>query len=268
MKNWKIKSISINPEIKGRFPKYDNEMAVAAKYAGEHGLKIGDEITLTAEGNEARYLISEFTQISNNLGKDCLLTHSGYERMGRLQNENYYINTADEVDIDAFNTEVSEEFGPDIYATVNIRSVMNGTTAVYVSLMTAIVITVLVLSACIVTFVLYLLVRTMLNSKKRDYGILKALGFTTGQLVLQTALSFMPAVIVSAVLGITMSALVINPLTALFLRGIGIVKCTFSIPVGFSIGAGAGLIVFAFAAACLLSMKIRKIAPRTLLTGE
>ncbi|MCI9153007.1 MAG: FtsX-like permease family protein [Ruminococcus sp.] len=252
----------------GRFPKYNNEMAVAAKYAREHGLKIGDEITLTAEGNEARYLISGFTQISNNLGKDCLLTRSGYERMGRLQNENYYINTVDEVDIDAFNTEVSEEFGPDIYATVNIRSVMNGSTAVYVSLMTAIVIAVLILSACIVTFVLYLLVRTMLNSKKRDYGILKALGFTTGQLVLQTALSFMPAVIVSAVLGITVSALVINPLTALFLRGIGIVKCTFSIPVGFSIAAGAGLIVFAFAAACLLSMKIRKIAPRTLLTGE
>lgn len=252
----------------GRFPKYDNEMAIAAKYAREHDLKIGDEIALTADGNEARYLISGFTQISNNLGKDCLLTRSGYERMGRLQNESYYINIADGVDIDAFNTEVGEEFGSDIYTTINILSVMNGTTAVYISLMTIIVIAVLVLSACIITFVLYLLVKTMLNSKKRDYGILKALGFTTGQLVLQTALSFMPAVIVSTAAGITVSMLIINPLTALFLRGIGIVKCTFHIPVGFSIAAGIGLVIFAFAAACLLSMKVRKIAPRALLDGE
>ena len=78
----------------------------------------------------------------------------------------------------------------------------------------------------------------------------------------------MPAVIVSTAAGITVSMLIINPLTALFLRGIGIVKCTFNIPVGFSIAAGIGLVIFAFAAACLLSMKVRKIAPRALLDGE
>ena len=137
---------------------------------------------------------------------------------------------------------------------------MKGTATIYVSLMTIIVIAVVVLSAVIIIFVLYLLVRTLLNSKKRDYGIMKALGFTTGQLILQTALSFMPAVIVSTVLGITVSAL--------FLRGIGIVKCTFTVPVGLITAGGAGLIVFAFLAACLLSLKVRRIAPKALLDGE
>lgn len=254
--------------FEGRFPKYDNEMAIAAKYAREKGFKIGDEITLTADGRKARYLISGFTQISNNLGKDCLLTRSGYERMGQLQDESYYINTADGVDIDDFNEDVSKKFGSDIYLTINIFSTMEGTATIYVSLMTIIVIAVVVLSAVIIIFVLYLLVRTLLNSKKRDYGIMKALGFTTGQLILQTALSFMPAVIVSTVLGITVSALVINPLTALFLRGIGIVKCTFTVPVGLITAGGAGLIMFAFLAACLLSLKVRRIAPKTLLDGE
>lgn len=254
--------------FEGRFPKYENEMALAAKYANEKGLKIGDEITLTADGSKARYLICGFTQISNNLGKDCLLTRSGYERMGRLQDESYYINTADGVDIDAFNEEISKKYGRDINMTINILSMLDGTATVYVSLMTIIVIAVLVLSALIILFVLYLLVRTMLNSKKRDYGIMKAMGFTTGQLILQTALSFMPAVIISTVLGIAVSALIINPLTALFLWGIGIVKCTFTVPAGFITAAGIGLIVFAFLAACLLSMKVRKIAPRALLEGE
>ena len=46
------------------------------------------------------------------------------------------------------------------------------------------------------------------------------------------------------------------------------VKCTFEIPLGFNIIAGIGLVLFAFAAACLMSLRIRKIAPMALLSGE
>lgn len=254
--------------FKGRFPRYDNEVAIAAKYAKEKGLNIGDEITLTAEGNEAKYLISGLTQTSNYLGKDCLLIRSGYERMGVLRDLSYYMNMEDGVDIDAFHAQVSEEFGQDIYASVNVQSVMDATASVYVSLMKILVVAILLLSMVIITFVLYLLVRTMLNSKKRDYGIMKALGFTTGQLILQTALSFMPAVLLSTVAGLIISALVINPLVSVFLKGIGIVKCTFVVPIGFIVVSGIGIILFAFAMACLLSLRIKRIVPRVLLAGE
>lgn len=254
--------------FEGRFPKYDNEIAVAAKYAGEKDLEIGDEITVTADGKQAKYIISGFTQISNNLGKDCLLTRAGYERLGELKNASYYINLAAGNDIGTFNTEIKERFGDDVNATIDIRATIDGGASVYVSLMTIIVIAVLVLSMVVIIFVLYLLVRTMLGNKKRDYGILKALGFTTGQLILQTALSFMPAVILSAVIGVSFCSFIINPLTAFFLRNIGIVKCTFIVPAGYNLLAGLGLILFTFLAACLLSVRIRKIAPGTLLSGE
>ena len=145
---------------------------------------------------------------------------------------------------------------------------IEGVGGVYVSLMTIIVIAILVLSALIILFVLYLLVRTMLNNKLRDYGILKSMGFTTRQLILQTALSFMPAVILSTFLGIIISCAVINPLMSLFLSTMGIVKCTFEIPVAFSTLAGIGLIIISFGIACLLSLKIKKIAPKNLLVGE
>ena len=112
------------------------------------------------------------------------------------------------------------------------------------------------------------MVRTMLNNKKRDYGILKSLGFTSGQLVMQTALAFMPAVILSTVAGLILGSIVINPLMSLFLSGIGIVKCTFTVPAGFVTAAGAGIIALSFAIACLLSLKVKKIAPCALLRGE
>lgn len=254
--------------IEGRFPKHDNEVALAAKYAGDKDLEIGDEITLRAGGREADYLICGLTQISNNLGEDCLLTRAGYEKMAELQNLSFYINVAERVNIDGFNEEISEEFGDRIHTAINVDATVAGGSKVYVSLMKMIVIAILALSGLITVFVLYLLVRVLLNGKKKDYGIMKALGFTTRQLILQTSLSFMPVVILSAAAGIIVSAVFINPLTALFLQGIGIVKCTFTVPIGFITISGILLVLFVFAVTCVLSLKIKRISPKDLLSGE
>lgn len=254
--------------IEGRFPRFDNEIAVAAMYAKKNDLKIGEEITITIGGKDGDYIITGFSQISNNLGKDCLLTRSGYERIGTLQNTNYYMELTDSVDIDDFNLEIERRCGDEVNVTINIKSTIDSASVVYVSLMKVIVIAILALSTIVIVFVLYLLVRTMLSNKRRDYGILKAIGFTTGQLILQTAFSFMPAVTISTAIGLIISYFLINPLTAVFLSGIGIVKCTFTVPVMFITIAGIGLILFAFGITCLLSLKIKKIAPRTLLVGE
>ncbi len=257
-----------NVVFEGRFPRYDNEIAIAVKYADEKGFAIGSEIEITVNGKTETFLISGFTQISNSLGRDCLLTREGYERFGEPAMVSYYINLTDGTDIDVFNEEMNEKLGENANAFINIQTTLEGASKVYISLMTIIVFAILILSAIIIAFVLYLLVRTMLNNKKRDYGTLKALGFTTKQLILQTALSFMPAVVLSAILGLVLSALTINPLLSVFLRGIGIVKCTFAVPVGFITVAGVGLIGFTFAMACLLSLKIKKITPKSLLSGE
>lgn len=252
----------------GRFPKYDNEIAIGAKYAKEKGFAVGDEIEIMANGNTETYLISGFTQVTNNLGRDCLFTRSGYERLGTLSETGYYINLTDGTDADTFNAEVKKEFADSVTIVMNMKSVIEALSKVYVSLMTVIVIAILVLSVIIIAFVLYLLVRTMLNNKKRDYGIMKSLGFTTGQLILQTALSFMPAIMISTVVGLILGCFGINPILSLFFSTLGIVKCTFAVPVGFIVAAGTLLVLFAFVMACLLSLKIRKITPKALLLGE
>ena len=180
----------------------------------------------------------------------------------------YYINMAKGQDVEEFNVRVSEALGAEINAVINIEAVLSGSAGVYVSMMKIIVAAILVLSVVVIAFVLYLLVRSLLNTKKRDYGILKAMGYTSGQLILQTALSFMPVMILSLTAGLAVCAVIINPLTALFLQGIGIVECTFRIPVRFIVLAGMGLAAFAFGVLCLLSLKVRRIAPRTLLVQE
>lgn len=254
--------------IEGRFPKYENEVVLGAKYAKEYGLAPGDEVSLKIGGAQEKYLVAGLVQISNNLGKDCILTRGGYEKMDLLLNVSYYVNLVDGTDIDAFNTEFSERFGTEMNAALNILSILEGTSSVYVLLITLIVAAVLILGGITVAFVLYLLAGSLVNSKKREYGILKSIGFTTGRLILQTALSFMPAAVISAAVGVAVGIQIINPLLSLFLGGIGLVRCSYAVPAALCAAGGLALIVFTFAAACLMSLRIRKIAPRELLAGE
>lgn len=253
---------------KGRFPKYDNEVAVGAKYADENHLIIGDVISLSAQGKQEEYLITGLTQTSNNLGKDALLTRSGYERLGKLNAISYYINVKEGIDIDAFHDEVKERFGSDILLVVNVRNTIDASASVYISIMTLIVFVLFALSLIIVTIVLYLLVKTMLNHKKHEYGILKAIGFTSFQLMIQTIKSFLPVIMISTLIGILCSAWLINPLLSIFLKNIGIVHCMFIIPADFLAIAGIAMILYTLLLILLLSLRIRKIAPITLLNKE
>ncbi|MCI8541451.1 MAG: ABC transporter permease [Erysipelotrichaceae bacterium] len=254
--------------FEGRYPRYDNEVAIAAKYANDQDLRIGDEITLALGDRKERYLITGLIQITNNLGKDCLMTRSGFERLRPLQNTSYYVNLDENVEIDAFHEEISGYFGREVNALINIRTTIASASSVYVMLMSGIVIAILVLSVLIITFVLYLLVKTLLNNKVQEYGVYKALGYTTRQLILQTALSFMPSVVLSLGLGLLVNAWLINPLVTIFLSGIGIVKCTFIVPHMFNCIAGLVIVLFTFCLICLMARRIKRITPKQLLVGE
>lgn len=257
-----------NLVINGRFPKYDNEIAIGIKYAEENDLAIGDQITLTAKQNTADYLITGFTQTSNNLGKDCLLTRNGYERLGNMTLVSYYINMDEDADIDAFHEQVKQRFGSDLHIMVNVRKTIEANVSVYVNIMTMIVFATFALSLIVITIVLYLMVKTFLNHKRHAYGILKSLGFTSHQLMIQTIKSFLSIVAISAMLGFFLSVSIINPLLAIFLRDIGLLICKFIIPFDFLVIFGILFLLYIFMMVYFLSRKIKKITVVSLLKRE
>ncbi len=254
--------------IKGRFPKYENEVAIGIKYANDKGLHLGDEITISVSGKEQTYLISGLTQFASAIGKDCLMTRSGYQRLEHLTTITYYIQLQDEVDIDTFHTDMQNKLSTHLIDVINGKATYQGMLSEYITFVTMIVVGLIVLSTFIVSFVLYLLVRVMLNKKKREYGIMKAFGVTTKQLILQTAISFLPIQIIATGVGVVISCCIVNPLFSFMLSKIGIVICHFAIPVGMIIIVSICMIAVSFVLVCMLSRKIKKISPKELLMGE
>ena len=104
--------------------------------------------------------------------------------------------------------------------------------------------------------------------EKRSYGINKALGFTSGQLMVQTMISNIPSVIIGVVLG----TLVANPVSRMLMVStlglFGIKSVDTSIPLYGIILTFAGIVCVAMVTSLLCSMSIRKVEPVGLLTEE
>ena len=72
--------------------------------------------------------------------------------------------------------------------------------------------------------VIRLLLKTIFIKREKEFGIKKAVGFTSSQLRLQLALSLMPTSLIAALTGAVMGHVLINPLFALVFRSFGIME--------------------------------------------
>lgn len=260
----------------GRLPIYDNEVAIGAKHALERGLAVGDTIDLGTGDNSKPYLIVGLSQGTNYLGDDAYLTREGYKRIESLDEVTYYIdlngiNATDDAaaeDVDKFIEDLQEKLGNVPGTGMNQISWKNAMISVYVVAIQAIICVLAVLTILLTVLVMGLLTRTVLNTRMHEFGILKAIGYTTKNLVWQTLLSFMSVLIPAEVAGFVLWSLTANSIISLFMRSLGTMRCSFDIPAGLIAGLGIALLGFSLCIIALMAGRIRRVEPVTLLADD
>lgn len=246
---------------KGRFPKYDNEVCVSGKFAKEYGYKIGDEIKLNYGDSEYAYLITGFIQSCNNSGREALMSEvaAGHIVDMNTMPTGIWFDADGEKDTNRILEACKEKFGDKIVTTLNFYELMDGFMKTFKSITVLMLVSMLIISAVVIMLVLYLFIKTLLYNKRKDYGIYKALGFTSKDLMLQTAGSFMPTIILSVIVFSIVSYFTANTYMSFIMVSFGMMKCSFVIPVGGVVIIGIGMIILAFVFAMLQTRKIKKI---------
>ena len=145
---------------------------------------------------------------------------------------------------------------------------MKGSMSTFKVIANAMVTIISIVCSIVILLVLYLLIKTLINNKKKDYGILKAIGYTSKNIVFQNAISFMPSIILSVISSCIISSYIVNPFITLVMSMFGIMKLTFEIPVMMIIFMGIVFVIVSFIFALILSLRIKKIEPYNLLRGE
>ncbi|WP_034449141.1 ABC transporter permease [Butyrivibrio sp. AE2032] len=263
---------------KGRLPEYDNEIAVSGSFARAYGFEIGDEIKIDYGDNAFNYLITGFIQTANNQGREAIFSYKAADHIMDIDSiPGWYwfdlTNESEDVDenIDEVNRileECEDKYGIHIVSTMNFYKMIGGAMTTFQGISLMMLVVMCSISVVVIALILFLLIKSLVYHKRKDYGIYKALGYTSGSLMLQTAMSFMPSVIASAIVFSVVSYNVANPYISLFMRSFGLMKCDFAIPVPGVVAIGAGLTVVSFFLALLQTRRIRKIEAYNMLVAE
>ena len=212
----------------GNNPSDSGEIAVGSAFSDDYS--IGDTFKLTVNGTTHNYTICGFIQSVNNNGIIAELTDYGYNNISDkpLYSLNIYTNGKN---IDSFVDKLNGDYSD---YTVNVSNASKETRtmqAMYSSLITIVAILLFIITVLIILLILYVIMRSMTSSLKTDFGIYKAMGFTSRQLIMQTVGSITPIVLISsmlsAVLGISYLPVMFNGIFSV----IGALKNNFEIPV-------------------------------------
>ena len=263
---------------KGRLPEYDHEVVISGAFAKAYNFEIGDEIKLDYGDNSYNYLITGLIQTTNNNGREALLTYKAADHV--IDTEQipgwFWFDMIDETDDYSVNSErlekildeCKDEYAAHIISTMNFYDMLGGSMTTFKSISAMMLILMVTISVIVIALILFLLIKSLIYHKRKDYGIYKALGYTSGSLMLQTALSFMPAVIASIIAFSIGSYYGANPYMSTFMRAFGLMKCDFDIPVTGVVIIGTGLALVSFILALLQTRRIKKIEAYNMLVAE
>lgn len=154
------------------------------------------------------------------------------------------------------------------YVITNITDIFAGTQAAmntFVVTFSNISLGILLSTLFVITLMVTLLVKTIIANGRTKYGILKAIGYTTPQLMLQIAMSLMPATVTGVLLGIFITGVMRNRLMGIVFKQIGVAHVEIAMPVAGISTIAFGLIVFTFSIAMLEAGRVRKISVYELL---
>ena len=263
------KLVNTNVCIDGRLSKYENEISISAKFARINNIEIGDEVEFSFAGNKVKYLVTGFVQTTNNNGREAFMTLDAANRFTDLSESNaYYWFDSTEDETQNVLDDVYNIYGNHIITTMNFYTIMSSAMTTFKAIALIMFLIVCVVSVIVILLVLYLFVKTLLHNKRIEYGIMKSMGYTSKDLMLQTTLSFMPSITISVIIFSIISYFTQNPFMNLIMINFGLVKCTFIIPILGIVLIGLFLILISFLLAIFESRKIKNIEPYKLLIEE
>jgi len=247
--------------FEGRHPKHNNEVAIGGKMAADLKKHIGGEITLTYGGKTKEYLITGLLQSANNMGYDMEITLDGIKEL----DPNYkpgvvYVYLQENFSMERFTASINQKYTSEITSVMDIGKMINSQMGVYKQIVTLFSVVILFVTAILITLILSLVIRTVIIQKQKYLGIQKALGFTSGQLMLQLVYEILPVIFIGIITGGVCGFFFINPVLSILFFNIGMVKMQFVMKSEVFILVAIGIIIYSLIMTLLLAMRIKKIS--------
>lgn len=247
----------------GEHPKKADEIAIGSSFSEDY--EIGDTFKLTLNGEDYSYKVTGYIQSVNNNGLIAEITDSGYDKLSDtpLYSLNLYMD--EDEDIGSFVDKLDKDY--DEY-TVNVSNAAKETESMqmmYSSLITIVAALLFIVTVLIILLILYVILHSMITNLKTDFGIYKAMGFTSNQLIIQTVGSITPVVLFGAVLSAVLGIVYLPGMFNGIFGVIGAMKNNFEIPLYMLLITAAILTIVNIVIGAALCRPIKRITAYSLI---
>ncbi len=253
--------------LEGRLPEYDNEIVLTTIICKELGVGLGDIVYIKGSGEEKDYILVGIDQKINNMGKKAMMTLEGGKRLNGTDTvKTLYIYAKEGITGEKLQDQLKETYPQQ--EVIDAEELAMGSLKNVTVVMEMICKIFAVITVFVVGLIVFLLIKSTVISQRKNYGICKALGFTTKQLCVQTIFSNLPVMFTGALTGALLSNYSAQPMVTTCLSFVGIQKCDISITPFYFVLAVMEITVTAFLVALFTSAGIRKIEPVKMLTED
>lgn len=263
-----------NPSLyAGRYPKHENETAISGNLAEALGKEIGDTIEVSQifqeAAGEGTFLIVGLTQGTYTGGMDIYLTMEGLSLVDPgAQWQTVHIYLEEGIDAEEYCSRLEERFLDRISYAGGFERVFYSQLAPIISSVSGVVSFIMAVMFLLVIIMGYFVTNSILLTHKRNFGIMKALGYSNGQIISQTVVTFMLYIAGGSLLGGIALYFGSNAVLAGLFRGMGVYRLTFRFPAVWIVV----LVLCMEAAGCLTAFlsawRVRKIVPCSLIKAE
>lgn len=258
----KTDNLVVDNVVEGRRPRFDNEIMLTSLMAEKLDVALGDVVYIEMNGKRQDYLLTGISQGINHLGKKGMITKEGLQRLNSEITPNIlYIYVKDGSNLKSVLNEIKTVLSDKNAEVLNFREYASSTMNSIMTVMKALCMVMLITVILVLAMVLILLIQSQLVRDMKILGIYKALGYTTGQLITQTIMSYIPIVSAGAFTGCIIAWFGINPSFVLCLSAFGIKKCSMNINPAYMIGILIIISLWAGLITVICSVRIRKIVP-------
>ncbi|MGG3506734.1 FtsX-like permease family protein [Paenibacillus lautus] len=261
-----FKKLNANKIFKGRYPEFDNEIAISGRLARRLDKDVGDMISVGTGKNTHDYLITGLSQEIRSALAGVSLTPDGAERVidgHKGMSINVYLDDPGETDM---VSRIEDEYGNRIQAITDVKESLKSQSADITFAIFSLMTSILVITLLILFLILYLAVNTIIRKRKRELGVLRAIGYTTFQLRTQIALGFMPVVVLGVMVGGVFGSRYFNSVLKLMLFDSGAANMKLIVNLPLVIILCTAIILVSYAVSMLVSRRIKQITPYGLIT--
>ena len=255
-----------NTVFEGRQPKYENEISISWIVSKQINKGIGETVEVEYGAETARFLITGISQSMSNLGQVAGLTRDGMQQLhSDYQGSTLYVYL-DGISNKKYVENLQKQYGDYIVDTLDLHETLESQITMYTTAVFAVTVMVLIITVLVVAMILYLVIKTMIIKRKKELGVMKAIGYSTIQLMYQISLSFLPVITAGVVIGGGLGYFLINPMLTVFFSSAGVKRLDFTINSPNILTVCAAILLLGYVVSMVVSLGIKKISAYSLIT--